>query len=84
MSPQEPVAAAGAYLDARRAALTVGTRVVVQSPEHLFGQTGIVIEMSAKLLNGHDCAVLLGPCDEGDEGDAWPLCFYAHELAVES
>ena len=64
--------------------LTPGTRVVVRNAGHLSGQTGVVIEMSAKLLNGHDCAVLLGPCDEGDEGDAWPLCFYAHELAIEA
>jgi hypothetical protein len=65
--------------------LTPGMRVVVQSPVCLAGQTGVVIEMATKLLNGHDCAVRLdeinGP--KGARGH-WPLCFYAHELAVVS
>lgn len=67
--------------------LTPGTRVVVQSPVCLAGQTGVVIEMAEKLLNGHDVAVLLDLMVEADLDDSvldsWPLCFYWHELAVE-
>jgi hypothetical protein len=59
--------------------LTPGTRVVVVSGS-LSGIKGVVIEMP--LLDGHDCAVLPDPCDEGDEGDAWPLCFDASELEI--
>ena len=67
--------------------LTPGTRVVVRTGGHLSGQTGVVVEMAEKLLNGHDCAVLLDYDDEADLDDGeragWPLCFFAHELAVE-
>ena len=64
--------------------LTPGTRVVVANAMgHLSGQRGVVIEMAASLLNGHDVAVLLDQ-DSFPEGDKWPLCFYAHELAVAS
>jgi hypothetical protein len=63
---------------------TPGTRVVVQHSGHLNGQTGTVVEMAEKLLNGHDCCVEMdkinGP--KGARGH-WPLCFYAHELAAE-
>jgi hypothetical protein len=64
--------------------LTLGTRVVVQNCGHLSGQTGVVVEMAEKLLNGHDCAVLLDKANgpKGARGH-WPLCFYVHELAVE-
>lgn len=65
--------------------LTPGTRVVVQHSGHLSGLRGVVVEMAAKLLNGHDVAVQLDePADL--DGPSWldnPLCFYAHELAVE-
>ena len=44
-------------------AFTPGTRVVVQSPGWVAGQTGTVIEMAARLLNGHDCLVRL----DGDD-----------------
>lgn len=58
-----------------------GTRVVVQLSGHLNGRRGVVIEMKPTLLNGHDVCVEL---DEGqDPIGSWPLCFYAHELAVE-
>jgi hypothetical protein len=56
--------------------LTPGTRVIVQNCGHLSGQTGVVIEMAAGLLNGLDCAVAFE-----DREDV--MCFYAHELAVE-
>ena len=56
--------------------LTPGTRVVVQSPDWLAGQEGVVIEMALGLLNGHDCAVAFE-----DREDV--MCFYARELAVE-
>ena len=62
--------------------LTPGTRVVVRNSGHMSGQAGVVVEMAATLLNGHDCCVLLDR-DSFPEGDKWPLCFYAHELAVE-
>jgi hypothetical protein len=62
--------------------LTPGTRVIVANAMgHLSGQRGVVVEMAEKLLNGHDCCVLLDR-DSFPEGDKWPLCFYAHELAV--
>jgi len=57
--------------------LTPGTRVAVQHSGHPSGQAGVVVAMPPRLLNGHDAAVML-------DGDEWPLCFYAHELAVES
>ena len=57
--------------------LTPGTRVVVANAMgHLSGSRGVVIEMAEKLLNGHDVCVQL------DTAEQWPLCFYAHELAV--
>ena len=63
--------------------LTPGTRVVVRcNVGGLTGQAGVVLEMAATLLNGHDCCVLLDR-DSFPDGDKWPLCFYAHELAVE-
>jgi hypothetical protein len=65
--------------------LTPGTRVVVQSPGWVAGQTGTVIEMATRLLNGHDCAVLMDNAIVGGNPASrrYPLCFYAHELAVE-
>ena len=60
--------------------LTPGTRVVVLSPRSLAGQTGTVIPMRLGLLNGHDCAVEF---DNKAGRGVDPLCFYAHELAVE-
>jgi len=62
---------------------TPGTRVVVQHSGHLSGQTGVVIEMAENLLNGHDVCVLMDPIARAVGDDSWPLCFYAHELAVE-
>lgn len=56
--------------------LTPGTRVIVQSPDWLAGQTAVVIKMARGLLNGHDCAVAF----EDDD----VMCFYAHELAATS
>ena len=63
--------------------LTPGTRVIVLSPDFLAGQTGVVIEMNANLLNRHDCAVVMdGERAQGvSERDA-VVTFYAHELAV--
>ena len=64
------------------AELTPGTRVVVANAMgHLSGLRGVVIEMDEGLLNGHDCCVLLDR-DSFPDGDKWPLCFDAHELAV--
>ena len=64
-----------------KADLTPGTRVVVRNSGHLSGQTGVVIEMAEKFLNRLDVAVVLdGPVMANSR---WPLCFYAHELAVE-
>ena len=66
--------------------LTPGTRVVVRcNIGGLTGQTGVVIEASEKLLNGHDCLVHMDPfpLDLNPDRERWPLCFYAHELAVE-
>jgi hypothetical protein len=77
----EPVAGTHAYAAIRRDALTVGTRVVVVNSGHLSGQTGVVIEMAEKLLNGHDVCVEMEP-DERAHDERWPLCFYWHELAV--
>jgi len=54
-----------------------GTRIVVQSPDWLQGELGHVIAMPKVLLNGHDCAVAFP-----DREDV--MCFYWHELAVES
>jgi hypothetical protein len=64
--------------------LTPGTRVIVLSPDFLAGQTGVVIEMNANLLNRHDCAVEMDAATVGGNPSSrrWPLCFYAHELAV--
>jgi hypothetical protein len=64
--------------------LTPGTRVIVQSPVYLAGQTGVVIKMAAELLNGHDCCVLMDDAIVGGNpaSRCYPLCFYAHELAV--
>jgi len=73
-----PVAGTHAYINHQRARLTPGTRVICSSPGHLNGQTGVIITMPEKLLNGHDCAVML------DRDRDWPLCFYWHELAVKS
>jgi len=67
--------------------LTPGTRVVIRTGGRMDGLTGVVVDMSEKLLNGHDCAVLLDYNEEADLDDGeragWPLCFLAHELAVE-
>ena len=64
--------------------LTPGTRVVVTNSGHLTGQTGVVIEKAEALRNGHDCCVQLDDVRDADAGGReWPLCFYAHELAVE-
>ena len=54
--------------------LMPGTRVTVQSPDWLAGQTGTVLDMTRCLLNGHDCAVVFS------DGDV--MCFDAHQLAV--
>ena len=63
--------------------LTPGTRVrVICAVGGLHNQTGVVIEMDEKLLNGHDVGVLLDR-DSFPEGDKWPLCFYAGELRVD-
>jgi hypothetical protein len=62
-------------------ALAPGTRVVVVNSGHLSGQTGTIIEMASKLLNGHDVCVEMEP-DAGVHGERWPLCFYVHELRV--
>jgi len=41
--------------------------------------------MNANLLNRHDCAVEMDAATIGGNPSSrrWPLCFYAHELAVE-
>ena len=64
----------------------VGTRVVVQSPEWMSGQTGVLIEMPTGLLNGHDCCLQMDDVIVGGNPATrrWPLCFYWHELAVEA
>ena len=63
--------------------LTPGTRVLIQSG-HRAGQCGVVIEIAESRLNGHDVAVRLDDARAQDAGGSeWPLCFYAHELAVE-
>jgi len=55
----------------------VGTRVVVRSPRLWHGRPGVIVPMLTRLLNGHDCAVML-------DGATSPLCFYWHELEVEA
>jgi hypothetical protein len=76
----EPVAGTCAYLQARKDALSVGTRVIVQSPDWMAGHTGVVIDMATGLLNGHDCCVELDPNTLAEPRGS--LCFYWHELKV--
>ena len=54
--------------------LAPGTRVVIQFPDWLAGQTGTVLDTTRVLLNGYDCAVVFA------DGDV--MCFNAVDLAV--
>ena len=63
--------------------LTPGTRVTVLSPDFARGWTGTVVEGNPKLLNGHDCFVQVE--DRPGFPPEWgSLCFYLHELAVQT